>query len=143
VAVVPARRHPHAPRQARDPRHELGRRGEQLACEHLERLGFRVLERNVRVRAGEIDVIAFDGATLVFAEVKTARARRDRAQPLPEPLGWLDRRQRTGLRRLAAAWLGDVARARPSARAIRMDAVGIVLGPAGELLRLDHVEGAF
>jgi putative endonuclease len=105
-----------------------------------------VLERNVRVRAGEIDVIAFDGATLVFAEVKTARARRRggaRAQPLPEPLEWLDRRQRAGLRRLAAAWLGDGARARPGARAIRMDAVGIVLGPAGELLRLDHIEAAF
>jgi putative endonuclease len=152
VAVVPSPRHPRAPGLPRragpagDPRHELGRRGEQLACEHLERLGFRVLARNVRVRAGEIDVIAFNGRTLVFAEVKTARARRSpggRAQPLPEPLGWLHRRQRAGLRRLAAAWLADGTRARPSAREIRMDAVGIVLGPAGELLRLDHLEGAF
>jgi putative endonuclease len=148
-AVPRACAHPAAARPAgaaSDPRHELGRRGEQLACLHLERLGFRVLERNARVRSGEIDVIAFDGATLVFAEVKTARARRrgrNGAQPLPEPLEWLDRRQRAGLRRLAAAWLADRARARPSARAIRMDAVGIVLDPSGELLRLDHVEGAF
>ncbi|HEX7609041.1 MAG TPA: YraN family protein, partial [Solirubrobacteraceae bacterium] len=75
-----APRHPRGPEHprpaggARDPRQDLGRRGEQLACEHLQRRGFRVIERNVRVRAGEIDAIAFDGATLVFAEVKTARA---------------------------------------------------------------------
>jgi putative endonuclease len=132
---------------ASDPRHELGRRGEELACRHLMRLGFRVLERNARVRAGEIDVIAFDGATLVFAEVKTARARRQgregSLQPLPEPLGRLARRQRAGLRRLAAAWLADPGRPSPRAREIRMDAVGIVIGPSGEMLRLDHVEGAF
>ena len=105
-----------------------------------------MIERNVRVRAGEIDAIAFDGATLVFAEVKTARAGRLASlgrRPLPEPLGWLDRRQRAGLRRLAAAWLADPSRPRPRAAAIRMDAIGIVLGPSGEMLRLEHVEAAF
>lgn len=104
-----------------------------------------MLERNFRTRIGEIDVIAFDGSTLVFAEVKTARAgrRHGAAQPLPEPLTWLDRRQRAGLRRVAATWLADASRARPSAREIRMDAVGIVLDPSGALLRLEHLEGAF
>jgi putative endonuclease len=149
VAVVGSANRPQPPTrssQARgDPRHELGRRGEQLACEHLERRGFRVLERNFRTRLGEIDVIAYDGRTLVFAEVKTARAgsRHAAAPPLPEPLAWLDRRQRAGLRRVAAAWLADASRARPSAHEIRMDAVGIVLDPRGALLRLEHLEAAF
>ena len=56
-----------------DPRHALGRRGEELAAEHLHRLGFSPLGRNERTRYGEIDLIAFDGRTLVFAEVKTRR----------------------------------------------------------------------
>ena len=57
-----------------DRRHALGRHGEQLAEAHLARLGFSTLARNVRSRAGEIDLIAFDGETLVFAEVKTLQA---------------------------------------------------------------------
>ena len=50
----------------KDPRHALGRLGEQLAAAHLERLGFAILARNARTRYGEIDLIAFDGHTLVF-----------------------------------------------------------------------------
>ena len=54
---------------------QLGRRGEQLAALHLERLGFEILARNERTRHGEIDLIACDGETIVFAEVKTRLAR--------------------------------------------------------------------
>lgn len=53
-----------------DPRQTLGRRGEQLAAEHLERLGFSIVVRNHRTRHGEIDIVAYDGHTLVFCEVK-------------------------------------------------------------------------
>jgi len=49
----------------------LGRRGEEAAERHLASHGFRILERRYRTRAGEIDFIAEDGATLVFVEVKT------------------------------------------------------------------------
>jgi hypothetical protein len=51
-----------------DGRRSLGRLGEELAAAHFERLGFGVIARNVRTRHGEIDLIAFDGATLVFAD---------------------------------------------------------------------------
>jgi len=54
-----------------DPRGAVGRQGEELAAAHLARLGFALLARNVRTRHGEIDLIAFDGAVLVFAEVKS------------------------------------------------------------------------
>ena len=57
-----------------DPRHSLGRRGEQLAAEHLERLGYRVVARNYRTRFGELDLVATDEYVLVFCEVKTRRA---------------------------------------------------------------------
>jgi Holliday junction resolvase-like predicted endonuclease len=65
---------PHTPVRSADPRHVLGRLGEDLAAAHFSRLGFTVLARNVRTRYGEIDLIAFDGRALVFAEVKTTRA---------------------------------------------------------------------
>jgi putative endonuclease len=49
----------------------LGRRAEDLACRHLESLGLQLLERNYRCRAGEIDLVMLDGATLVLVEVRS------------------------------------------------------------------------
>ena len=48
----------------------LGKTGEDLACRELERLGYAILDRRVRFRSGEIDIVARDGQTLVFVEVK-------------------------------------------------------------------------
>ena len=56
----------------------LGRRGERLACRLLEESGCTILARNWRCRAGELDIVARDGVTLVFAEVKTRRVRAGR-----------------------------------------------------------------
>lgn len=68
----------------------------------MRRLGFEILARNVRTRAGEIDLVAFDGATLVFAEVK-ARLGERRARALGDagPLERLGGAQRARLRGLA------------------------------------------
>jgi putative endonuclease len=55
----------------KDPRHELGRVGEDLACAELERRGYAILARRHRTRYGEIDIIARHGGTTVFVEVKT------------------------------------------------------------------------
>ncbi len=128
-----------------DRRRELGRLGEELAAAHLERLGFRCVERNVRTRHGEIDLIVFDGCTIAFVEVKTrcARARGQRIPPEQEPLAWLRVRQRARVRRLAVAWLSDQRCDRPSARMIRFDAIGVLVDERGRLLRLDHVEAAW
>src|SRR3954447_3672798 len=61
-----------------DPRRHLGQLGEQLAAEHLLRRGFEIVERNYRTRWGELDIIAFDGRTLAFCEVKTRQGNGDR-----------------------------------------------------------------
>ena len=53
-----------------DRRQELGKSGEDLACAELERRAYAILERRYRTRFGEIDVIARDGDTIVFVEVK-------------------------------------------------------------------------
>lgn len=129
----------------RDPRRALGRRGEDLAVEHLRRRGFAVLERNARTRHGEIDLIAFDGTTLVFAEVKTRRIGGAKGTPRDDqaPFAGLGTRQRARLRRLAAAWLADEQRSRPFAETIRFDAIGVVLDTGGMLREVEHLENAW
>jgi putative endonuclease len=129
----------------RDPRRALGKLGEELAVGHFRRLGFVIVERNVRTRHGEIDLIAFDGRTLVFAEVKSRRASNRRRGLCPEeqPLAWLKFSQRSRLKRLACAWLYENTAARPRAHTIRFDAVGVIVDGSNRLLRLDHIEGAW
>ncbi len=51
-------------------RQRTGREAEESACRELQRRGLRVLQRNYRVRGGEIDIVARDGCTLVFIEVR-------------------------------------------------------------------------
>lgn len=51
----------------------LGTRGEDAAAAYLERSGMTVIDRNWRCKAGEIDIVALDGETLVVVEVKTRR----------------------------------------------------------------------
>ena len=52
-------------------RQQLGADGESMACAELERLGYSIVERNYRIRSGEIDIVANDSGTVVFVEVKT------------------------------------------------------------------------
>ena len=119
-----------------DHRPALGRRGEDLAVAHLERLGYAVIARNHRTRFGEIDVIACDGRTLAFVEVKTRRS------ASRSPLESVDEAKQAQVRRMAAAWLAE-AHERPRTRELRFDAIGVALDGAGRLVALEHVEGAF
>ena len=118
-----------------DPRQHLGRLGERLAAEHLERLGYAIVARNHRTRHGEIDVIACDGSTLVFVEVKTRRGR-------GEPWDALHPAKQAQVRRMARAFLND-ATDRPRVRLLRFDAIGVVIDARGRLTRLEHLENAF
>jgi putative endonuclease len=121
-----------------DPRHRLGALGERLAAEHLVRRGFRILERNYRTRWGELDIVAFDGQTLAFCEVKTRRV----GQAGSTPFESIHRRKRKSVRKMAGSWMRDRS-ARPTAPAIRCDAIAVTFDRAGRLLAIEHLEGAF
>lgn len=54
-------------------RQEYGETSETAAVRHLKRNGYRIVKRNYRTKAGEIDIIAMDGETIVFVEVKARR----------------------------------------------------------------------
>ena len=103
-----------------------------------------MLARNVRTRHGEIDLIARDGRTLMFVEVKTRRVGDRRAiRADQDPLLGLGPRQRLRLRRLAAAWLVDRSEPRPRTSAVRFDVIAVVVDTRGRTRRIEHVEGAF
>lgn len=118
-----------------DPRQHLGRVGERLAAQHLERLGYEIVTRNHRTRYGEIDLIATDGTVLVFVEVKTRRGR-------GEPWDALHEAKRAQVRRMARAYLTETGD-RPRVRLLRFDAIGVVVDARGRLTRLEHLEDAF
>jgi putative endonuclease len=113
----------------------VGAYGERRAVEYLTReAGMRVLARNWRCAEGEIDIVARDGVSVVFVEVKTRRGD-GFGVPAEAVVGTKRRR----LRRLAVLWLlsnpvGDCD--------IRFDVVSVIRpgrGPAG----VDHLRGAF
>jgi putative endonuclease len=125
-----------------DHRRRHGQIGERIAEEHLANRGFSIVARNYRTRYGELDLIAADDRALVFCEVKTrlAGTRNGPAGPL-EAIG---PRKRERLRRMATQWLAESPAAeRPQRAALRFDAIGVTLTPAGRLLALDHLENAF
>jgi len=82
---------------------QLGRRGEKLAGKLLEDCGMTILAENYRCDSGELDIVALDGAEIVFAEVKTLRYKAGRI-----PAANLSARQRRRNRKAALFYLRSV-----------------------------------
>jgi putative endonuclease len=121
-----------------DAGNRMGRAGEQLAAEHLLRLGYEIVERNYRTRWGELDIVARCGSTLTFCEVKTRRA----GGRAGGPFDAVGPAKRARVRKMAGSWLVE-RRDRPYADVIRFDAIGVTFDAAGRLVSLEHLEGAF
>ncbi len=121
-----------------DARQHIGRAGEELAAQHLSRRGFTIVERNYRTRWGELDIIAFNGRTLVFCEVKSRRVRAGD----PGPLDGIRAGKRSQVRKMAGSWLIERTD-RPRADVLRFDAIGVTFDRSGQLCSLEHLEGAF
>ena len=106
----------------------LGKTGEDLACQELERRGYAIVARRYRRRGGELDIIARDGETTVFVEVK-ARQAHDFGDAA-EAVHALKRRR---LSRLA---LDYVMRNRLADRPCRFDVVSIYLGDGAPVIEV-------
>lgn len=109
-------------------------RGEDAAAAHLERLGWTILARNWRCRAGELDIVAREpgpAGAVVFCEVKSRRG-----TAFGQPVEAITSAKVSKLRELAQHWL----RAQSgSAAAIRLDAIGVLF--AGGRIEIDHRRG--
>jgi len=113
----------------------LGAFGENWAVGHLSRLGYSIIDRNVRYRQGEIDIVAQQGQELVFVEVKTRRSSR-----FGSPEASITQR-RYG--RLVTAIQEYLAEKGLEDRFFRIDVVAIEIGPDGRVRRgevLENVE---
>jgi putative endonuclease len=123
-----------AARDVPDRRRPLGIAAEMAAAEYLERGGMRVVERNVRFREGEIDLVCREGGTWVFVEVKCRRARWGDGPA--EAVSWWKRRRLT---RLAIHYLKWRHLGEPRCR---FDVVAVTIGDDGAL-GVRHLPAAF
>jgi putative endonuclease len=117
-----------------------GRRAEALVAARLDGKGWRILARNDRTRQGELDIVALDGLTLVFVEVKAGRAG-NRFGP-ERPVLSVGPRKQLQVRRLAAGFMGRN-RDLPHYERIRFDAVGVSFSRDGTPVAVEHIENAF
>ena len=111
----------------------LGRKGESLAADHLIAQGMKVLARNWRCAAGEIDIVALEGSVVVICEVRTRTSDR-----FGTPLDSVNAAKFARLRSLAMRWLiaNDMRGA-----AVRVDVIGIIHPKHGPII-LRHIRGA-
>ena len=117
-----------------------GRIAEQHVAERLVLAGWRIVERNARTRFGELDIVALDGGTLVFVEVKAGRA--DPAFGPERPILSVGRRKQLQVRRLATAWMAERRPTLPYYDDIRFDAVGVTF-EGDRITEVEHIDGAF
>ena len=116
-------------------RQVLGQAGEELAARLLGSKGYRLVGRNVRLKGGEIDIVAWDGHVLVFVEVRTRRG-----ALYGSALESVDARKRERLMRLARAYL---LANRISDVNCRFDVVSVTFRPGASSPEVNHVQDAF
>ena len=110
-----------------------GRQGEDLAAGYLESAGYRIVERNYRCPFGEMDLVARDGETIVFVEVKSRRS--DRFGPPQDSVG---PKKQKKMSQIALHYLEQ--KQLHSCEA-RFDVIAVSLLPAGE--RVELIRNAF
>jgi putative endonuclease len=112
---------------------EIGQRGENLAVDYLQKLGYVILERNYRCKLGEVDIIARDNDILVFIEVRT-RSSLDFGLPQES----INRRKRHQLSKVALEFMN---RKKFKNIPARFDVVAVSLEAGKE--KVEHIRDAF
>jgi putative endonuclease len=112
----------------------LGKCGEELATAYLKQKGFRIIIRNYRQKTGEVDIIAKDGNTLVFIEVKTRSS-----LLFGQPFEAVTAAKQTQLNRIA---LDYMTRNRITNQAARFDVVSILIEKNKEP-EIEHLQNCF
>jgi putative endonuclease len=115
------------------PSPNLGRFGEAWAAAHLSRLGYEILDRNVRYRCGELDIVARDGHDLVFVEVKCRRSAR-----FGSPEAAIDRKR---FARLEAAVQQFLVERHLDPDSYRIDVVALEVDASGKVVRCEVLRG--
>lgn len=114
---------------------ELGPAGEECASRYLRRQGYRIVARGVRYAKGELDLVAWDGSTIVFVEVKT-RVSSQRGRPGEA----VDQRKQRRMTRAALLYLKQH---RLLEHPCRFDVVAIVWPPSSPQPEIELIRNAF
>ena len=112
---------------------EIGRKGEDAAVRYIERKGYKIVERNFTCTLGEMDIIALDGKTLCFIEVKTVSGKTYGPPEIAVNASKQSKLSKVALTYLNQNHLHDT-------RA-RFDVIGVTLSPRGE--RVELIKDAF
>lgn len=113
----------------------LGERGEDAAARFLKKLGYKIVFRRHRQKYGEVDIIAVDGHTVVFVEVKT---RRDASQGRPAEA--VDRERQQRQTRAALAFLKSHGLLEHSSR---FDVIEVIWPSENRRPSVHHLQNAF
>jgi putative endonuclease len=113
----------------------LGARGERAAARYLQRCGYQIVSRSDRGKLGEIDLVAIDGRTIVFVEVKTRRS-----QAAGHPAEAVDRKKQRRLTRLALSYLKRYGLLEYPAR---FDVVAVIWPDDAHPPTIEHFRDAF
>ena len=111
-----------------------GDAGEQAAADHLRARGYRILERNYRCRAGEIDIIAEDRGRIAFVEVKTRSPR-----AVMPPRSAVDAEKEHRIRKAARFYLGSYHDPSP----VRFDVVSVWVDESLAVEKIEVEQDAF
>jgi putative endonuclease len=114
-------------------RMRTGKNGEELAADYLVEAGYKIVECNYRCAFGEIDIVAEEGQTLVFVEVKSRRS-----EAYGSPQTAVGREKQRKLSRIALHYLQEK---RLGNRPARFDVVAVKLLPSGS--RVELIRNAF
>jgi putative endonuclease len=115
-------------------RRQSGQRGEEVAMAYLQEQGYRIQQQNYRARRGEIDIIAWDGPTLVFIEVKT-----NGQGAFGAPQARVDSQKQKKIVYTAMTYIQQQAL---QGVALRFDVIAVVLGRNG-IPEVTHIPAAF
>ena len=113
----------------------LGKRGEDFAVRYLKRLGYHVVGRQVDLRVGELDVVAVDGRTVVFVEVKTRTS-----DSAGKPAEAVDQLRQERMTRAALAYLKSHGLLEYSAR---FDVIALTWPDGARTPTVEHIRDAF
>lgn len=112
---------------------DLGKKGEELAITYLKSKGFKIIEKNLRNRFGELDIIANDHGILVFIEVKTRTS-----ELFGSPILGVNEKKQIRLRNLALRYIAEKGLVE---KEVRFDVLGIL--KTQKETKIEHIPNAF
>ncbi len=115
----------------------IGTEGESAACDYLKTLGYSVIQRNYRIRGGEIDIVASDGAYTVFVEVKSRSGQPSKR--FGRASAAIDKNKRICFIHAAKEYL----KTHPEAGKCRIDVIEVYFPLGSDRAEIRHIKSAF